>query len=403
MKNYLLSLLLLICGSAIAQNCLPQGVSLNTQSQIDSFAILYPGCTHILGNVKIQESAVGGILNLEGLAQISAVDGYLRINFNTNLASLHGLEQLRGIGNDLRINFNASLSNLQGLANLKAICGSLVVTNNDSLSDLNGLSKLKTIGGDFELDNCGALINLSGIDSLQNIGGTLGLAYNQKLNNLSALAQLDSIGDDLRIEHLPALPNLHGLDQLRWVGADVELSFNNALANIDALQQVTHVGNSLLVFFNNALTSLEGLAHIDPTPITEMIIQNNAQLSVCSVASICQYLQNGGLAAVSSNTSGCDDTLEIIAGCQVSGLSMLDKTGRVTLFPNPVQHTLKLDCTAIENAQYQVFNANGLIMMSGPLPPNGLLDVSQLLPGVYVVQLMTADTALLKQFVKSAH
>lgn len=402
MKNYLLFALLLVSGSAITQNCLPQGVSLNTQSQIDSFAILYPGCTHILGNLKIQESAAGGILNLEGLAQISAVDGYVRINSNQNLTGLHGLEQLTDIGSDLRINFNTSLPNLQGLANLKAIGGSLVVTNNDTLIDLNGLLKLKTIGGDFELDNCGALIALSGIDSLQHIGGTLGLAYNQKLNNLSALAQLDSIGDDLRVEHLPALPNLHGLEKLRWVGADVELSFNNALSNVDALLHLTHVGNSLLVFFNKALTSLDGLAQIDPPPITEMNIQLNAQLSVCSVSSICQYLQNGGLADVSSNDSGCNDTLEIIAGCQVSGLHAIEKNDRLTLFPNPVQHSLKLECTTLENASYRIYNANGIKLMSGPLPSNGSVDVSALLPGVYVVQLLATDTVLSQQFVKSA-
>lgn len=402
MKNYLLFLLLLLSGSAIAQNCLLQGVSLNTQSQIDSFAIFYPGCTHILGNVKIQESSEGGILQLEGLAQISAVDGYIRINGNKNLTSLHGLEQLTDIGNDLRINFNASLPNLQGLEHLKAIGGSLVVTNNNTLTDLNGLSKLKTIGSDFELDNCGDLINLSGIDSLQHIGGTLGIAYNQKLISLSALAQLDSIGDDLRVEHLPALPNLHGLEHLRTVGSDVELGFNNSLANMDALQNMTHVGGSMMVYFNANLSSLNGLANVDPASVTELVIQNNAQLSACSVSSICQYLQNGGLAAVSSNNSGCNDTLEIAAGCQVSGIHLAEKTGSLTLSPNPVQHSLKLECTTLKNASYQVYNANGLKMMSGPLPPNGLLDVSPLLPGVYLVQLLTADTALLKQFVKSA-
>ncbi|HEY3386129.1 MAG TPA: hypothetical protein VGK46_06455, partial [Saprospiraceae bacterium] len=41
--------------NSISQNCLPDGITFERQAQIDSFPILYPGCTQIDGAIVIQE------------------------------------------------------------------------------------------------------------------------------------------------------------------------------------------------------------------------------------------------------------------------------------------------------------------------------------------------------------
>ena len=49
----LIILLLLLSGTfgIYAQPCLPEGITFTTQSQMDSFPILYPNCTEIEGDV----------------------------------------------------------------------------------------------------------------------------------------------------------------------------------------------------------------------------------------------------------------------------------------------------------------------------------------------------------------
>lgn len=73
-------LILLIAAAAISQTfafsqpCLPEGMTFNTQEQIDDFQINYPGCTEIMGTVLIEGN---NITNLDGLNVITSVGGYL--------------------------------------------------------------------------------------------------------------------------------------------------------------------------------------------------------------------------------------------------------------------------------------------------------------------------------------
>lgn len=48
---------------AIAQTCLPSGITFTTQQQIDDFAMNYPGCTEILGQVVISQQGTNDIKN----------------------------------------------------------------------------------------------------------------------------------------------------------------------------------------------------------------------------------------------------------------------------------------------------------------------------------------------------
>ena len=50
---YILIIGLLVSGGVLAQSCLPEGITFETQAQVDSFQILYPNCTEIEGDLII--------------------------------------------------------------------------------------------------------------------------------------------------------------------------------------------------------------------------------------------------------------------------------------------------------------------------------------------------------------
>ena len=66
---FIVALLCFVWSSALSQSCLPEGITFNSQAQIDSFQINYPNCTAIQGTVKI--SGVD-ITNLNGLSVLSS-------------------------------------------------------------------------------------------------------------------------------------------------------------------------------------------------------------------------------------------------------------------------------------------------------------------------------------------
>ena len=78
--------LMIFQAALISQSCLPEGIIFETQSQIDSFQINYPGCTDIEGHVNIQGDNITG---LDGLNVLESVGG-LRIWNVQNLNSLNG-------------------------------------------------------------------------------------------------------------------------------------------------------------------------------------------------------------------------------------------------------------------------------------------------------------------------
>ena len=51
-----------------SQSCLPDGITFNTQEQIDNFQADYPGCTEIEGIIEIEGA---DITNLNGLSSLT--------------------------------------------------------------------------------------------------------------------------------------------------------------------------------------------------------------------------------------------------------------------------------------------------------------------------------------------
>ncbi|RLD81708.1 MAG: hypothetical protein DRJ15_03630, partial [Bacteroidetes bacterium] len=198
------SIILFICllspGQLLAQSCLPEGIEITTQGQIDSFAINYPGCTEIEGDVHIEGEDIS---NLNGLITINAIYGDFFIGGfnggNPSLETLSGLDNLINIGGDFWIEDNDVLINLIGLSNLTTIGGDFSVERNDSMVRFIGLENIELISGTFRIISNDGLINLNGINNLSSVGKSLDVFNNNKLEEIDALQSIDTIGVDLRI------------------------------------------------------------------------------------------------------------------------------------------------------------------------------------------------------------
>lgn len=126
-------------------------------------------------------------------------------------------------------------------------------------------------------------------------------------------------------------------------------------------------------------------------------------LPVCSVKSICKYLQNDGTSLVYGNLSGCNTALEILAACQVSDLEAFQENNEISLSPNPVQQTLFIGCNVTNPLTFRIFNLMGAKLASGEFQEVGTVDVSALPAGTYFLQIQAETGFYLKQFVKTSH
>jgi hypothetical protein len=72
--SFVFLVLMFIRVSGPAQSCLPEGITFNRQSQIDSFQVNYPGCTEIEGDVTITGNI---IYDLNGLNVLTSIGGNL--------------------------------------------------------------------------------------------------------------------------------------------------------------------------------------------------------------------------------------------------------------------------------------------------------------------------------------
>lgn len=171
-KLYILIIALLAIHSAMAQGCLPEGITFTHQIQIDSFPTKYPNCSEIIGNLVINGVSIN---SLENLNQITAIGGGLYIGYSY-------------------------LIDLTGLNNLISVGGAFGVGYNDVLLNLNGLDSLKSIGNYLYIQDNNKLMNLNGLDSLSYLGGYVSIAGNPELTNLYGIGNIDpSTISDLQI------------------------------------------------------------------------------------------------------------------------------------------------------------------------------------------------------------
>lgn len=347
MKNQtlLLLLVLLFQTNLFSQSCLPEGITFNSQTEIDSFQINYPNCTEIEGNVDI---------------------------FGDNLHNLYGLDILTSIAGYLWINNCDSLVNLMGLHNLITIGGGLHLAGINGIEYLTGLEKLGTINGMFEIVFLDSIINLSGLDSLSYVGG------------------------DVHIHSNPLLSNLSGIENLSSTGGGITIYTNNNLFSLSGLQNLTSIGGHISIYGNSTLENLNGINNIQASSIESINISENENLSECDVQSICDYLATPtGSINIENNSTGCNSVGEVEAACAIISIEEFSSDELFDIVPNPANtwvtllYSLPSSCST---AEISIKDISGKLIVRIPIEDNHgqkTIDISNLEKGVYLYTLKT--------------
>ena len=252
-----------------SQTCLPNGITFKSQFQLDSFRVLYPNCTEILGHVEIRYDNENPIQHFYGLLNVKKV-GAMYFDFGI-YQNLSGLENLEEISESLIFHNSDSLLTLEGLSNLKST-GSLVI-NNLNIHNFAGLENLETIKHNLSIYDNQSLTSLKGLDNVRQIGfltktgflNNILISKNPKLQNLDALENLNPqtalIKGNLRIIENPSLIDLRGLKHISSVENLVEIKENSSLINLFGLDNLLKV-NRLIINGNSNLLSLSGLRNL---------------------------------------------------------------------------------------------------------------------------------------------
>lgn len=388
-KAAILISLVLLSILGYSQTCLPDGIVFTTQEQIDSFQTDYPNCTHIEGHVSIANYPEGTLItNIDGLSNITQIDGGLSIYFNLNLTNLDGLSNLTQIGGDVSIFYNPELYSLEGLNNLNTVLGDFklgeyeLTVGNFNFQDLSGLNALTQIGGSLVIYGNWSLSSLSGIENLTSIGGALVLNDNDNLTDLSALEGLSYIGNGLGIQENNNLTNLYGLHHIDSLNGPLSISgnasitslselenlttieeslyivFNQNLLNLDGLENITSVNGEITIKINNVLEDISGIKNINAETINGLTILNNHYLSTCHVQSVCDYMElPDAIIDISQNATGCYSPEEVEENCETIGI--MEHNNSISIKPNPANDFVQFNLEQNEKITIGIYNTKG--------------------------------------------
>ena len=298
MKNFLLPITCILGithGLLFGQNCLPEGITFERQSQIDSFSIHYPGCTVIEGDVCIGDCELplesSDITNLDGLSQLTSIKGKIIMSNNHQLTSLVGLQNLTVFEDDVRITYSYALSSLEGLNQVRLMKGSFTLEFISGLESITGFENLDTILGTLRMTYLWDLTSVTAFSNLKHLGGYEinglgGLTMINDMNNLSYLgnfkivhnAQLTSlpqfplvsvINGNFDIDGNVSLPRIYGYENIKRVegnltinAAGSELIRGTERFTLDAFHELTYVGGRFS-FFAERLDTLDGFKSLD--------------------------------------------------------------------------------------------------------------------------------------------
>lgn len=327
-------------------------LTFSTQYDMNQFALNYPDCTQVPGNLRIEGS---GVTDLTPLSQLTSVGGGIYIG-NTNLTDLDGLHNITNVEHDVRIRNNPSLIDISGLSGLNsdflAWTGyGLEITNNSQLSTCN-------------LPNfCSYLLNSSNFRTIQNNAGacatnaamvqlctpvtvcpsgSITLASQAAVNafaanypnciqitgsvkiegdditDLAPLSNIITITEGLTIR-TKNLTSLNGLHNLQKIGKYLYVYETELLTTLNGLAALTEVRGEVIIRTNLALNDISALSNIDSSLIRTVPIAadsyginifGNPQLATCNIPNFCSYLSNPTNSRnISNNTGNCTSAI----------------------------------------------------------------------------------------------
>jgi len=249
-------LMLTLPALVFAQDCTPSEIELTSQLEVDQFQVNHGPCDRVLQNLFITGE---DIVNFDGLSDLTAVLGDLKIENNPSLKTIDGLVNLQSAGS-LSISNNLLLVTVDGLSGLTDIDRWLHIRFNNSLWSMSGLNELAFVGDNLFIWGNWQLTYLEGFSKLRQVVGSLSFRGSSSLLDLDGFSSLTSVGD-LNIEVGGFLTNLDGLSSLTEVKGDLSI-YGSHLISIEGLSGITHVGGDLRIFQNSDLSRCKGIAHL---------------------------------------------------------------------------------------------------------------------------------------------
>lgn len=393
---------LLLALPAAAQTCPTGDITFSLQSQVNAFPGTYPGCTTIEGYLRISQS---NITDLTPLAQLTTVNGYLHIGPNSQLVDLDGLQQITTVGGALSIVGNTALTSLSALAGITTVGGSMEVSQNNSLSILTGLHNITGLGGSLTITENAALDDLQGLEGLESIDGGIYIAENPVLGSMQGLAP-SSVGGGFELTNNLQLMDLSAASGLTTLGGPLSLIGNTSILSLQELAGITAINGVLRLTGSSGLMYLAGLDNIDPGTILNLIIANNPGLFQCAAENLCTYLADpSSMASITGNATGCASRAELEAACTVLSVDeQATADGMLAVYPNPTPGELSLLPQVQGPGQLRVYDGAGVLLRTLHIADAAhtpvRIDLSDLAPGAYVVQLHTQDGVATRMVVR---
>ncbi len=255
MKKTLILLLLSlsIFSDSFSQDCLPNGIIFTSQSQIDSFEILFPTCEHILGKVvlDIKDPAFSEV-QMTNMTQVKSF-GSLEVIGN-EMQFLTGPPELEEIKGNFILSENTQLRFLLGFEMLKTIGLDLVIENNPSIDDFRGLSELSELGGQFIFNQNAAAQRLPPVNKLSQLNNGVVIKDNQLLYNIENLVNVTTFTGDVVIENNDWLQDVRGIGRINQAD-NIIIKDNGRLRTMNSFHVIERINNDFILE-NNELGAI---------------------------------------------------------------------------------------------------------------------------------------------------
>jgi len=253
---------------ALAQ-CPLGDVVLSDQTQVDQFAIDYPDCTEIEGDLTINYSLGEPIIDLTPLSGLTSVTGALRLERlffydealdETIVTSLEGLENITNvghlyIGSPFDLGATYLFDDLSPLNGLSGSIGEFWIRRTEVLSPLPDFPFIETIGY-FRMANVGSVTTtpvFSGLTAVRDFTVVQNaFVPNSALTTVIMPSGVTSISNEfdpneeitgVYFQNLPFLEEIIGGESLASIQGDVVIRNTPSLATMIGFDHVTTVGN----------------------------------------------------------------------------------------------------------------------------------------------------------------
>lgn len=214
--------------------------------------------------------------SLDGLQNVQRINGSALIESNA-LKNLTGLDSLQSINGPLSVTppstcsvpvtsgmtiCESQLVELNGLNNVTSIDGNILVQQNTALTSLTGLNGVVTVSGAVAMEN-NALTSITGLNALAKFADTATITSvsncpsgldpgdlticENNLQSISGFRSVLSIFGTFQISNNPSLTSIEGFSALQSVAGAIEINCNPLLTDLSGFSNLTTVSGNVWI------------------------------------------------------------------------------------------------------------------------------------------------------------